>query len=86
MVKAIDLLGLNSLKLIFNLFVRSLKARLFLSLIVMVVIVLPSVGMIITNAYERHMNNSVENELSAYIYSILAVAEVEQSALIMPEV
>lgn len=52
----------------------------------MVVIVLPSIGMIITNAYERHMINSVENELSAYIYSILTVAEVEESSLIMPEV
>lgn len=52
----------------------------------MVIIVLPSIGMIITNAYERHMINSVENELSAYIYSILAVAEVEESSLIMPEV
>ena len=52
----------------------------------MVIIVLPSIGMIITNAYERHMNNSIENELSAYIYSILAVAEVEESTLIMPEV
>ncbi|GHE84883.1 ATP-binding protein [Thalassotalea profundi] len=74
------------MKRVFNLFSRSLKARLFLSLIVMVIIVLPSIGMIITNAYEQHMNNSIENELSAYIYSILAVAEVEESKLIMPEV
>ncbi|XQW86933.1 ATP-binding protein [Thalassotalea piscium] len=51
----------------------------------MVVIVLPSIGMIITNAYEQHMKNSVENELSAYIYSLLAVAEVEENILVMPE-
>ncbi|MBB6544576.1 ATP-binding protein [Thalassotalea piscium] len=74
------------MKLVFNLFAHSLKARLFLSLIIMVVVVLPSIGMIITNAYEKHMVNSVENELSAYIYSILAVAEVEQLTLLMPEV
>lgn len=32
------------------------------------------------------MMRSTENELSAYSYSILAVAEVEQSTLVMPEV
>lgn len=52
----------------------------------MVIVVLPSIGMIIINAYEKHMVNSVENELSAYIYSILAVAEVENAELVMPEV
>lgn len=31
------------------------------------------------------MKRSIENELSAYSYSILAVAEVEQAELIMPE-
>ena len=32
------------------------------------------------------MERSIENELSAYSYSILAVAEVEQAKLVMPEV
>ncbi len=32
------------------------------------------------------MVRSIENELSAYSYSILAVAEVEQASLVMPEV
>ncbi len=41
--------------------------------------------MIIVSAYQRHMSTSLENELSAYVYSILAVAEVENSNLIMPE-
>ncbi|WP_252730510.1 ATP-binding protein [Colwellia sp. E2M01] len=38
------------------------------------------------NSFEQHMNQSIENELSAYSYSILAVAEVEQASLVMPEV
>ncbi|WP_246143459.1 ATP-binding protein [Colwellia echini] len=38
------------------------------------------------NSFEKHMVTSIENELSAYSYSILAVAEVEQASLVMPEV
>jgi two-component system sensor histidine kinase PhoQ len=37
------------------------------------------------NSFEKHMKASIENELSAYSYSILAVAEVEQAKLVMPE-
>jgi len=37
------------------------------------------------NSFEKHMMRSIENELSAYSYSILAVAEVEQANLVMPE-
>lgn len=51
----------------------------------MVVVLLPIVGITILNAYQQHMNSSVENELVAYSYSILAVAEVEQGKLVMPE-
>lgn len=46
---------------------------------------LPIVGIIISNAYEKHMVASLENELSAYSYSILAIIEVEDNKLIMPE-
>jgi len=51
----------------------------------MVIIILPSVAFIIMNSFEKHMMRSIENELSAYSYSILAVAEVEQANLVMPE-
>jgi len=51
----------------------------------MVFVLLPLVGFTIINAYEKHMVGSVKNELSAYSYSILAVAEVEQQQLQMPE-
>ncbi|KGJ91477.1 ATP-binding region ATPase domain protein [Colwellia psychrerythraea] len=52
----------------------------------MVIIILPTIAFIIMNSFEKHMMRSIENELSAYSYSILAVAEVEQSNLVMPEV
>lgn len=55
------------------------------SLLAMVVIILPTIAFIIMNSFEKHMIRSIENELSAYSYSILAVAEVEQSNLVMPE-
>ncbi|KGJ96883.1 ATP-binding protein [Colwellia psychrerythraea] len=51
----------------------------------MVIIILPTIAFIIMNSFEKHMKRSIENELSAYSYSILAVAEVEQAELIMPE-
>lgn len=51
----------------------------------MIFILLPIVGIIINNAYEKHMVASIENELSAYSYSILAIIEVENNTLVMPE-
>jgi len=56
------------------------------SLLAMVVFILPAIAFIIMSSFEKHMMRSIENELSAYSYSILAVAEVEQGQLIMPEV
>lgn len=55
------------------------------SLLAMVIIILPTIAFIIMNSFEKHMMRSIENELSAYSYSILAVAEVERSNLVMPE-
>jgi len=66
-------------------FFNSLKARMIASAIFMVFILLPLVGYTIVNSYEKHMVASVKNELSAYSYSILAVAEVEKHQLQMPE-
>lgn len=74
------------LKPLFDRFSNSLKARLIISLLAMVVIILPSIAIIIMNSFEEHMLRSIEKELSAYSYSILAVAEVEQGHLVMPEV
>lgn len=62
----------------------SLKLRLFLSLLTMAIIILPTIAIIIMNSYEKHMMQGIKNELSAYSYSILAVAEVDNGKLIMP--
>ena len=51
----------------------------------MVMLILPIVAFFISSAYQKHMNASVENELVAYSYSILAVAELENGQLFMPE-
>ncbi len=55
------------------------------SILAMVIIILPTIAFIIMSSFEKHMVRSIENELSAYSYAILAVAEVERSSLIMPE-
>ena len=55
------------------------------SALLMIFILLPIVGLIISNAYEKHMVASLKNELSAYSYSILAIIEVENNLLIMPD-
>jgi two-component system sensor histidine kinase PhoQ len=72
---------LNSLKKSLN----SLKTRVLFSALLMIFILLPIVGLIISNAYEKHMVASLKNELSAYSYSILAIIEVEDNSLVMPE-
>lgn len=55
------------------------------SALLMIFILLPLVGLIISNAYEKHMIAGINNELSAYSYSILAIVEVENNELIMPD-
>lgn len=64
---------------------NSLKFRLILSALVMVLVMLPIIGITLTNAFEKQLNNAINNELSAYSYSILSVAEVENKQLQMPE-
>lgn len=51
----------------------------------MVMIILPALAYIIMNSFQNHMMHSIENELSAYSYTILAVAEVDQNELLMPD-
>ena len=66
-------------------FVNSLKVRLMVSILAMIMVILPIIAVIIVNSFEEHTVRSIKNELSAYSYSILAVAEVEQANLVMPE-
>ncbi|GAA6205844.1 MULTISPECIES: ATP-binding protein [Thalassotalea] len=69
----------------FHRYLNSLKSRIIVSALVLVMVILPIVAFFISNAYQKHMNASVENELVAYSYSILAVAEFEDGLLLMPE-
>lgn len=64
---------------------KSLKARILLSAIFMVFVLLPMSGLLISNAYEKHMLNGVKNELTAFSFSILAIIEIENENLVMPE-
>jgi two-component system, OmpR family, sensor histidine kinase PhoQ len=76
---------LKNLKRAFSWQHNSLKARLVISALLMIIIVLPIIGVTLNNAFEVQIRNSIKNELSAYSYAILAVAEIEQQQLYMPE-
>ncbi|TWX48834.1 ATP-binding protein [Colwellia hornerae] len=64
---------------------NSLKIRLLLSTLVMTVVMLPIIGLTLSNAFERQLNVAMKNELKAYSYSIFTVAEVENNQLLMPD-
>jgi len=64
---------------------QSLKARLMLSAMFMVLVMLPVIGITLSNAFNDQLQSALKNELRAYSYSIFSVAEVENSQLMMPE-
>jgi two-component system sensor histidine kinase PhoQ len=64
---------------------NSLKVRVLLSTLVMTIVMLPVIGFTLTKAFERQLSVALENELTAYSYSILTVAEVDEHKLLMPE-
>ncbi len=64
---------------------NSLKVRLLLSTLIMTVVMLPIIGLTLTNAFEEQLNLAMKNELKAYSYSIFTVAEVEDNHLLVPE-
>jgi len=64
---------------------NSLKVRLLLSTLLMTIVLLPIIGLTLTNAFEQQLSLAMKNELKAYSYSIFTVAEVEEHQLLMPE-
>lgn len=64
---------------------NSLRSRLFVSAVLIIVLILPMIGITLSDAVERQVMSAVKNELNAYFYSVLAVAEVEEQTLVMPE-
>lgn len=63
---------------------NSIQARLMLSAFLMVLIILPTIGFILNNAFQDQITIATNNELSAHSYSILALAEIENEQLFMP--
>ncbi|WP_310648345.1 ATP-binding protein [Colwellia sp. RSH04] len=68
-----------------NIPIHSLKLRMLASASIIVLVLLPAIGIVLTKSFENRLVNALEKELSAYSYSILAVTEVENNAVYMPE-
>lgn len=64
---------------------NSLKARLMISALLLILVLLPLIGVTLNNAFKEQVKSAAKNELRAYVYSVLAVAEVEGNQLLMPE-
>jgi two-component system sensor histidine kinase PhoQ len=65
--------------------INSLKARVLFSTLLMTIVMLPVIGLTLTNAFDQQLSIAMKNELTAYSYSILTVAEVDNNELLMPE-
>ena len=65
--------------------VNSLKNRIIISALLLILVIMPLIGITLNDAFKQQAKNAVKNELSAYIYSVLAVAEFENQQLYMPE-
>jgi two-component system sensor histidine kinase PhoQ len=65
--------------------INSLKVRVLFSTLLMTIVMLPVIGLTLTKAFERQLSMAMKNELTAYSYSILTVAEVDERQLLMPE-
>ncbi|WOH36437.1 ATP-binding protein [Thalassotalea fonticola] len=72
---------ISHLKAWFN----SLQARVMVSALLMILIIVPSLAIILNNAFSEQVQSSIENELNASSYAILALAEVDKQQLQMPE-
>lgn len=55
------------------------------SALAMIIVMLPIIGLTLSNAFSEQLQSALKNELRAYSYSIFSVAEVEEKELIMPE-
>lgn len=64
---------------------NSLRTRIMASALLIIVVVLPSIGIALNNAFEQQVHANVKDQLNAYFYSILATTEMEGGELLMPE-
>lgn len=65
--------------------INSLKARLVASSLLFILVLLPLIGVGLNDAFTEQVKSAAKNELSAYVYSILAVTEVENTQISIPE-
>ena len=65
--------------------VNSLKARLIVSALLLILVLMPLIGFTLNDAFKLQIKSAIKNELSAYVYSVLAVTEVDNNRLQMPE-
>ena len=63
----------------------SLKTRLIVSGLLLNIVLLPFIGLTVNSAFEQQIQQSVEDQLRAYVYSVLALVEVENAHIVMPE-
>ncbi|PKG73898.1 ATP-binding protein [Shewanella sp. GutCb] len=65
---------------------HSLKARLIVSALLLILILMPLIGFTLNDAFKQQVKSASMNELKAYVYAILAVTEVSSDGVLMPEV
>ncbi|WP_394200323.1 ATP-binding protein [Shewanella waksmanii] len=65
--------------------IRSLRLRLLGSALILTLVLLPIIGVTLNNAFRDYVSQAAENELSAYLYSVLAVTDVDNHSLFVPE-
>ncbi|NKF50010.1 GHKL domain-containing protein [Shewanella sp. WXL01] len=63
---------------------RSLKARIIVSALLLVLVLVPTIGIALHKAFEQQLTDSTKEQLQAYVYSVLAVAEVDNGEPQMP--
>lgn len=63
---------------------NSLKNRLVISGLLLILVVLPAIGFTVNSAFERQIALSIENQLNAYLYGVLAVTDIENEDISLP--
>ncbi|MFT7053402.1 MAG: two-component system sensor histidine kinase PhoQ [Psychromonas sp.] len=64
---------------------NSLKTRLIVSALLLILVLMPLIGFTLNDAFKEQVKSASKNELSAYVYSVLAVTEFDNGQLLMPE-
>jgi two-component system sensor histidine kinase PhoQ len=64
---------------------NSLKTRLIVSALLLILVLMPLIGLTLNDAFKEQVKSASKNELSAYVYSVLAVTEFDNGQLLMPD-